>query len=82
MVLHTPLRERRGERGEAVLERIRHLESVGAELGRGLHEYPGASADHRIADARRRAVLHRGDVAEAQWHALARGDHGLRERLR
>ena len=80
MVLHTLRRQRGGERGEAVLERIRHLESVGAKLGRGLHEYAGASADHRIADARRRPVLHRGDVAEAQWRAVARGDYRLRER--
>src|SRR6266436_972221 len=67
--------------GEAVLERVGHLEGIGAKLGRGLHEYARAPADHRIAEARRRAVQHRGDIADAQRHARARRDQRLGERL-
>ena len=79
MVLHPLLGQRRGERIEPLLERLRDFERVGAELSRCFNENARLAADQCIAETRLGALAQCGDIAQTHRQAAARADHRLRQ---
>ena len=81
MVLHAALRQRRGQHLQAMFQIARDVERIGAVLRGGLHQYPRAPVDDRIAETRCGPVAHLGNIRDAQRHPAAGCDHRLPERL-